>query len=333
MASVYIQDYYSDWPYQNLGISSYLGTVDTVVASVKTTTDASRYVYVPFNEPNNIWYSLNPSASNFSAQMAQFEQDWATVYHRIRADDPGALIAGPNTSYYDPTVMSDFLAYAKASDVLPDIITWHELSPSSLQNYPANHASVVALEKQDGISPRPIDIDEYADRYDLSVPGRDGAVAGHVRGHQGLRGHGVLGHRQQLRRHRGRKRRAERAVVAAATGTAPLTGNTVAVSAAAAGYDRHAAGPGRTRCGPKQARVIVADPSGGNDTVAITGISPAVFGSHVHVSVQSVAWSGYDGAGLHATPTLAETELSRSSTGTVPCRSARSTRWPPTSSS
>ena len=30
---VYIQDYYSDWPYQNPGISSYLGTVDTVIAS------------------------------------------------------------------------------------------------------------------------------------------------------------------------------------------------------------------------------------------------------------------------------------------------------------
>lgn len=85
--------------------------------------------------------------------MAQFESDWATVYRRIRADDPGALIAGPNTSYYDPTVMADFLAYAKANNVLPDMITWHELSPSSLQNYPANYASAVALEKQDGIGP------------------------------------------------------------------------------------------------------------------------------------------------------------------------------------
>ena len=211
----YMQDYYSDWPYQDVGIPSYLTTVDTIVSAVASGPYASHYVFVPFNEPNDIWYDLNPADSDFSTQMAQFESDWATVYRRIRADDPGALIAGPNTSYYDPTVMGDFLAYAKANNVLPSIITWHELSPSSLQDYPANYASVIALEKQDGISPLPIDIDEYADRYHLSVPGEMVQWLVHVREHQGVRGHGVLGHRGQLLRHRGPERRAERAVVAA----------------------------------------------------------------------------------------------------------------------
>ena len=40
----------------------------------------------------------------------------------------------------------------------------------------------------------------------------------------------------------------------------------------------------------------MADPSGGSDTVAITGINPALFGPAVHVSVQSIGWTGYDGA-------------------------------------
>jgi hypothetical protein len=142
---VYMQDYYSQWPYQNVGISSYLTTVDTIVSALKNNPNAGDFVYVPFNEPDWIWYSLNPSASDFGAQMSQFEQDWATVYERIRADDPGALIAGPNTSHYDPTVMADFLAYAKAHNVLPDVITWHELSPSSLQDFPSNYASATAL--------------------------------------------------------------------------------------------------------------------------------------------------------------------------------------------
>lgn len=31
--------------------------------------------------------------------------------------------------------MPDFLAYAKANNVVPDIISWHELSRSSLQSY------------------------------------------------------------------------------------------------------------------------------------------------------------------------------------------------------
>ena len=285
---------------------------------------------MPFNEPNNIWYSLNPSASNFSSQMAQFEQDWATVYHRIRADDPGALIAGPNTSYYDPTVMGDFLSYAKASDVLPDIITWHELSPSSLQNYPANYASVVALEKQDGISPRPIDIDEYGDRYDLSDPGE------------------MV---QWLAMFEDTKVYADMAfwdiannyADSAAGNDEPdgqwwlldwygaLTGHYGRGRPSAAGFHRHPPGPGRARPGRKQARVIVADPAGGNDTVTINGISPAVFGTHVHVSVQSATWSGYDGAAY--TPPDRPRRTTQSSTGRSPCPLARSTRWPPTSSS
>ena len=302
---VYIQDYYSDWPYQNPGISSYLGTVDTVIASMKATTDASRDVYVPFNEPNNIWYSLNPSASDFPSQMAQFEQDWTAVYHRIRADDPGALIAGPNTSYYDPTVMSDFLSYAKASDVLPDIITWHELSPGSLQNYPASHASVVALEKQDGISPRPIDIDEYGDRYDLSDPGE---MVQWLAMFEDTKVYADMAYWDIANNY----------ADSAAGNDEPdgqwwlldwygaMTGKTVEVTPPQPDSIDTLQGLASLDPGRKQARVIVADPAGGNDTVTLNGISPAVFGRHVHVSVQSATWSGYDGP-AYTPPDLAET--------------------------
>ena len=291
----YMQDYYSDWPYQDVGIPSYLTTVDTIVSAVASGPYASHYVFVPFNEPNNIWYNLNPSASGFAAQMAQFESDWATVYHRIRADDPGALIAGPNTSYYDPTVMGDFLAYAKANNVLPNMITWHELSPASLQDYPANYASVVALEKQDGITPLPIDIDEYADRYHLSVPGE------------------MV---QWLSMFENTKVYADMAFWDIAddyAGTAvrndepdgqwwlmdwygALTGNTVQVTPPQPGTVDTLQGLAALDNSKKQARIIVADPSGGSDTVAITGINAATFGSSVHVSVQSIGWTGYDGA-------------------------------------
>src|SRR6202023_1339140 len=58
----YMQDYYSQWPYQNVGIPSYLTTVDTIVSAVKNGPDASHYALVPFNEPDDIWYNLNPAA-------------------------------------------------------------------------------------------------------------------------------------------------------------------------------------------------------------------------------------------------------------------------------
>ena len=291
----YMQDYYSQWPYQNVGIPAYLPTVDTIVDAVKSGPYASKYVFVPFNEPNNIWYNLNPSASGFATQMAQFESDWATVYHRIRAGDPGALIAGPNTSYYDPTVMGDFLAYAKANNVLPDMITWHELSPSSLQNYPANYASVTALEKQDGISPLPIDIDEYADRYHLSVPGE---MVQWLSMFENTKVYADMAFWDIANNYSDTAVRNDEpngqwwlmdwygALTGNTVQVTPPQPNTVDTLQALAALDTP----------KKQARVIVADPSGSSDTVAITGINPATFGSAVHVSVQSIGWTGYDGS-------------------------------------
>jgi hypothetical protein len=292
---VYMQDYYSQWPYQNPGISSYLATVDTVVSSVKNSPHASSYVFVPFNEPNNIWYNLDPSGSSFSSQMSQFEQDWTTVYQRIRADDPGALIAGPNTSYYDPTVMADFLSYAKANNVLPNIITWHELSTSSLQTYPANHASLVSIEQRDGITALPVDIDEYADRYYESVPGE---MVQWLAMLESTKAYGDLAYWDI----------ADNYSDTAVRNDEPngqwwlfdwygaMTGDTVQVTAPDPATPDTLQGLATLDRVKKQARIIVADPSGSKDTVAITGISSATFGQKVHVSVQSIGWTGYDGS-------------------------------------
>src|SRR5882672_2895948 len=56
---IYMQDVYQQWPYENLGINDYLSKVDTMVRKVVADPYRSSYVYVPFNEPNGIWYSGN----------------------------------------------------------------------------------------------------------------------------------------------------------------------------------------------------------------------------------------------------------------------------------
>ena len=292
---VYMQDYYSQWPYQAVGIPSYLTAVDAIVSDVKSSPDASKFVFVPFNEPDWIWYDLNPSDSDFSAQMTQFEQDWTTVYQRIRADDPGALIAGPNTSVYNQTVMSDFLAYAKAHGVLPDIITWHVLEPSVQQSFPSDDASLRTLEQADGIPARPVDIDEYADRYDLSVPGEMVqwlAMFEDAKVYASMPFWDIDDNYSDT----------------AVRNDEPngqwwlfdwygsLTGDTVAVTPPQPGAIDTLQGLAALDRTSRQARIIVADPGGRNDTVRVTGISPAVFGPRVHVSVQSIGWTGYDGA-------------------------------------
>ena len=291
----YMQDYYSDWPYQDVGIPSYLSVVDTIVDGVRASADASRYVFVPFNEPDNIWYDLNPSGSDFSTEMTQFEQDWTTVYQRIRADDPGALIAGPNTSVYNSTVMSDFLSYAKAHDVLPDFITWHVLEPSTEQSFPSDYASFKALEAADGIRPIPVDIDEYADRYQLSVPGEMVQLLAEF---ENAKVYADMPYWDIDDNYSD----------TAVQNDEPngqwwlmywygqLTGHTVSVTSSAGGTLDELNGLAALDRSKRQARVLVADPSGGSDSVTLTGLSRSVFGSSVHVSVQSIGWTGYDGS-------------------------------------
>ncbi|KPI08200.1 hypothetical protein OK074_3729 [Actinobacteria bacterium OK074] len=87
-----IQDEYSDWPYQNLGLSDYLTEVDTAVGAVKATSCASQVVVVPFNEPDgNRYTGLGGSdTATYTSARDAFLADWKTVYQRIHADYPGA---------------------------------------------------------------------------------------------------------------------------------------------------------------------------------------------------------------------------------------------------
>jgi hypothetical protein len=126
---------------------------------------------VPFNEPDWIWYDLKTTdQAQYIANRDRFLADWAAACRTIRSLNPGALIVGPNEAYYDSRFIPDFLSYAKAGDVLPDVISWHELRPSSLRTYRSSYTGFRELEKQLGIPPLPIDINEYGNRRDLSNP-------------------------------------------------------------------------------------------------------------------------------------------------------------------
>jgi hypothetical protein len=160
---IYMQDVYSSWPYQNLGLSDYLAKVDTIVGKVMADPYRDSYVYVPFNEPDWIWYSGN---------LAGLEAAWKTVYEEIRSRDPQARIAGPNYSTYNSAAYRGFLTFAKANDVLPDVVTWHELEDSTYTSWYAHYDDYRQIEADLGISPLPISINEYGRASgDLGVPG------------------------------------------------------------------------------------------------------------------------------------------------------------------
>ncbi len=160
---IYMQDIYQNWPYENLGINDYLDKVDSIVRKVVADPYRDSYVYVPFNEPDGIWYGSNITA---------LCNDWKLVYDKIRSIDPTGKIAGINYAAYNNSHYTTFMSFAKNNNCLPDIITWHELQNNFFTDWYTHVSNYRAIETGLGISPRPICINEYArSSGDLGVPG------------------------------------------------------------------------------------------------------------------------------------------------------------------
>jgi hypothetical protein len=160
---IYMQDIHQQWPYENRGLNDYLAKVTTMVNKVVASPHRTSYVYVPFNEPDWIWYGGN---------LNGFLTAWRTVYQRIRSIDPGARIAGPNFASYRAADMQQFMTFARNNAVLPDVVTWHELGNDFFTSWYNHYDTYRALEASLGISQRPISINEYArSSGDLGVPG------------------------------------------------------------------------------------------------------------------------------------------------------------------
>lgn len=317
---VMMQDVYAKWPYEDLGIDDYLPKVDKIAREVAGDPHSDRFIYIPFNEPDQIWYQLGVSDQpRYEANRDRFLQDWKTVYRRIRAIDPDARIAGPNEAAYDTRLLRDFLAFAERENVLPQVMTWHELDSGSLRDFQAHYDNYRALERELGIAPLKINIDEYANRRDLSVPGQlvqwvsmfernkvyanmaywdaAGNLSGHV-----VRSNVPNGGWWFFRWYAG------------------LTGETVKVTPPRPDTIDTLQGLASLDTSRRQAQVLLGGSAGDSDVV-LENVPGAVFGRTVTAIVAEAAWSGYEGQ--HATPrVLARTKVKVADDGsvTVPLR-------------
>ncbi|MFG2133729.1 CBM35 domain-containing protein [Streptomyces sp. NPDC048751] len=313
--NVMMQDIYAKWPYENLGIDDYLTKVDKITKEVSADPNSDRFVYIPFNEPDFIWYSLNGSdQAQYEVERDRFFEHWKTVYHRIRAIDPDATIAGPNETGFYPRFVKDFLTFAKRENVLPQVFTWHELSSGSLRDFQGHYDQYRALEREAGIAPLKINIDEYANRRDLSVPGQlvqwvsmfernkvyanqaYWDAAGNMDGNV-VRSNIPNGGWWFFRWYAG------------------LTGDTVKVTPPQANTIDTLQGLASLDTSRRQAQVLLGGSAGDADVV-VENVSRAVFGRTVTATVAEAAWSGYEGQ--HATPrVLTRTKLKVADDGTV----------------
>lgn len=68
--------------------------------------------------------------------MEQIFETWRYAVKKLRTIDPGAEIVGPSLNKYDPATnpptnwLEPCLMFAHQEDVLPDILSWHEILPS-----------------------------------------------------------------------------------------------------------------------------------------------------------------------------------------------------------
>lgn len=161
---IYMQDIYAQWPYPN-NFTDYLTKVSTIANQVKNNVNRTRFLYVPFNEPDWIWYGTS------GTKLTNFQNDWKTVYQLIRSIDPGAKIVGPNFEHYNSAAYRSFFTFAKANNVLPDYTSWHELDDTASTWY-NSYNDYRSMEDSLGIADLPITINEYGKNTELGVPGK-----------------------------------------------------------------------------------------------------------------------------------------------------------------
>ncbi|MFC4108211.1 RICIN domain-containing protein [Micromonospora zhanjiangensis] len=153
-----LSDYYAGWPYQ-FSWNTWTPFVNSQITAMKQSSYYNSIsAYELWNESDNTWQSANGSYENF----------WTTTFRQVRSIDATKPIQGPSFSD-NISGMRTFLQNAVATNTVPDILAWHELSSSS--KIAGDVAAVQAIEDQLGIARRPIAIEEYASPSEVGLPG------------------------------------------------------------------------------------------------------------------------------------------------------------------
>jgi hypothetical protein len=318
---IYMTDIYRGFPYQWPGdngparLADFKEKIKKQVAQVKTMSDYKGHVvYVPFNEPEGNMFGTGTWSYNKVSWLDDpqyFFAAWKEVYHLIKSLDPGARIAGPNTSLlFDQN--KGFLQYAKDNNVVPDVMTWHELSsPAAVRTSVAKYRG---WEKEIGIGPLPINVNEYGHNYHLSVPGQviqwvsaieeskiDADLAyWNIDGNlndsavEANKGNGqwwlfnAYGH---------------------------MSGHTVQVTAPHPNVQYTLQGVATLDKDKKQSRALFGGKSGDADVV-FRNVDTGLFGKTVHVAVQEIPWTGQVGGSAQPLR-LADQKVDVGADGTV----------------
>lgn len=149
---VRLADVLPGWPYRWPGTQTFLNTCTQVINAKKATGRTNYDGYEIWNEPPGTWPAAN---GDFNTVC------WKPTFDLIRRLDPNERIIGPSLAYYSNSYMRTFLTYCKANNCIPDVICWHQWGAAG---FVGSYNQYRALEKELGISPRPITINEYSSK-------------------------------------------------------------------------------------------------------------------------------------------------------------------------
>jgi hypothetical protein len=156
-------DWYPTFPYQWVSWTDWTNVVQQEVSAKLAAPGITNiYGWELWNGPDWTW----------NVQSAgPFNDGWFRTYQLVRSMDPQTPIVGPSSSYFYNSFLSSFLSFCQTNNVLPDVVTWHELTTPANADIEGHVAQYRQLEQQFGVSPRRIAINEYGRIYDIAVPG------------------------------------------------------------------------------------------------------------------------------------------------------------------
>lgn len=159
--TIRLPDIFPSFPYLWQTETYWFKSVETAVRATVASNAANIYAYEIWNEAD--W--------NWKPEWGDFDAIWARTHQLIRSIDAKRRIMGPSASTWNEAWIRRFLERAIASGTLPDIISWHELDPRTASDLALHVDAYRTMERELGIGPLPISINEYGPPRDSAVPG------------------------------------------------------------------------------------------------------------------------------------------------------------------
>lgn len=147
------------WPGDNGDWTQWEAIVENTVKRVQQ--NAMTAEYDIWNEPDIGYF--------WKRDRERLFETWMHGYRKIRSLDPKAVIVGPSISNFNKDYLQAFLLYAKQNNVLPDILSWHEMS--AYKSIPAHVDLMRQFVKDNGISIGKFCINEWIGPKQQTSPG------------------------------------------------------------------------------------------------------------------------------------------------------------------